>query len=179
MRRAMEREEGFTLVELMIAFLILALIVYAAFNLMDVNIRAGTVYTLTSDISQELREASSTMVDQLRTARSFADAQASSVTFTSYLTGTNDLYNVQFLLQDGNLIHRSSLSTPSEADNKVLATNVTGLQFTYYDSTGTELTDPGSSLAFITLVELELTISMEAAGNVVTDSVTTMARTRR
>lgn len=178
--RAADREEGFTLVELIIAFIILALIVYAAFNLLDVNVTAGSVYALRADISQELRETTGAMVDQLRAASSFTNAQSDNVTFTSYLRGTNDLYNVQFFLDgNGNLIHRASTGGLGEGDDKVLASNVTGLQLAYYDSTSTALGDPNSALGDICLVTITLTMTMSSSKSEMTDSVVTMVRVRR
>jgi len=176
--RAADREEGFTLVELIIAFIVLALIVYAAFNLLDVNITAGSVYSLRADISQELRETAGMMVDQLRTADSFKDAQSDSVMFTSYITGTTDLYNVQFLRQDEEIIHRINIGDLSETDNKVIASNVTGLQLSYYDSAGSLLGSPSTSLNSIAMIKIVLTMTMSSNDNVLTDSVETMVRIR-
>ncbi|MBN2027775.1 MAG: prepilin-type N-terminal cleavage/methylation domain-containing protein [Actinobacteria bacterium] len=177
--RAVDREEGFTLVELIIAFIILALIVYAAFNLLDANITAGSVYSMKADISQELRETGSTMVDQLRTANSFTDAQSESVVFTSYITGDANLYNVQFLRQGEEIIQRINIGALSEADNKVIASNVTGLQFSYYDSTGSLLDSPSSALNSIALIKIVVTMTLTSSDNVMTDSMETMVRIRK
>lgn len=172
-RRA--REEGFTLVELLIAFVILSLLVYAAFNIMDVNIKAGGVYAARADLSQELRETGTTMVDQLRTAYSFTTAEASNVVFSSYLTGTSQLYNVQFFLQGTDLIHRVSTGVPGASDDRVLASDVTGLEFTYYDSAGSVLSVPVSNLSSIAKVEMELTMNK----NGIEDTINTIARIRK
>jgi len=152
---------------------------------LDVNITAGSTYTLQSDISQELKETSGAMVDQLRTAASFTAAQESNVTFTSYLKGTNDLYNVQFFLEDGDLIHRASIAVLSESDDKVLASNVTGLQLKYYDSAGNLLAyedpsnpDDNDMLSNISLVEIILTMTLSSSQAELTRSVDTMVRIR-
>jgi type II secretory pathway pseudopilin PulG len=177
--RALDREEGFSLAELLIAFAILALLVYAAFNLLDVNINAGSVYTMRVDISQELRESTEIMVDQLRTARSFSNAQSDNVVFTSYLTGTNDLYNVQFFLEGDTIVHRMNTGVLTEADNIVVASNVTGLELYYYDSATNLLADPNSTLSSISLVEIKITMTLTSGGNVMTESMETMVRIRR
>jgi len=177
--RAIEREDGFTLPELIIAFIILALIVYAAFNLLDVNISAGNVYRMQADISQDLRETTGAMVDQIRTASTFTNAQSSNVEFTSYLMGTNDLYNVQFFLEGGNLIHRANTGELGEEDNKVLASNVTGFELNYFDSTSTVLGDPNGALEDICLVTIELTMTLSSGEDVMTDTMVTMVRVRR
>lgn len=170
-----EAEEGFTLVELLIAFLILSLIVFAAFNMLDVNLKAGSVYAAKADLSQELRETGTTMVDQLRVAYAFTSANANSVSFTAYLTGTSQLYNVQFFLSGSNLIHRAGTGALGPSDDRVLASGVIRLAFTYYDSAGSVLSAPVSDLASIAKVEVEL--RMERSG--VVDSVTVIARIRK
>ncbi|NPV59562.1 MAG: prepilin-type N-terminal cleavage/methylation domain-containing protein [Actinobacteria bacterium] len=170
-----EREEGFSLVELLIAFAILALLVYAAFNILDVNVKAGGVYAARADLSQELRETGTTMVDQLRMAYSFTTAEAGNVVFTAYLTGTTQLYNVQFFLQGSDLIHRVSTGIPGPSDNRVLASDVTRLKFTYYDSAGSVLSAPVASLSSIAKVEIELTMNKSG----IEDSITTIARIRK
>jgi len=177
--RAVDSEDGFSLAELLIAFAILSLIVYAAFNLLDVNIEAGTVYTMRADISQELRESTGIMVDQIRTARSFTNAGSTDVTFTSYLTGTNDLYNVQFFLEDDNIIHRMNTGVLSSVDDKVVATNVTGLELKYYDSATNLLDTPNSALSSISLVEIKITMTLSSGDTVMTESMETMVRVRR
>lgn len=177
--RAVDREGGFSLAELLIAFAILSLIVYAAFNLLDVNVEAGTFYTMRAEISQELRETTGTMVDQLRTASSFTNAGGDSVTFTSYLTGTNDEYNVQFFLSGDTIIHRMNIGVLSPADDKVIATDVTGLEFNYYDAATNLLDNPNATLSSISLVEIEITMTLSSGETVMTESMETMVRVRR
>ena len=176
--RAVDREEGFSLAELMVAFIILALIVFAAFNLLDVNFTAGSTYMLRADISQELRETSDAMVDQLRTANSFQDAQGDSVTFRSYLTGTEEEYNVQFLLDGNDVIHRVNTNPLSESDNKILASDVTGLQLTYYDDAGSVLGSPNDALSSIAMIHINITMHKTDKEVERTDSIDTMVRVR-
>lgn len=156
--RAVDGEEGFSLAELLIAFAILGLIVYAAFNLLDVNITAGSTYKMRADISQELRETGNAMVDQLRTANSFTDAQSDSVTFTSYLTGTDQLYNVQFLRVGNDIIQRVNTVPLSEADNIVLASDVIDFQLLYYDSARNVLGSPNDALSSIARIQILITM---------------------
>ncbi len=169
------REEGFTLVEMLIAFLILSFVVYAAFNMLDVQIKASGVYAAKSELSQELRETATTMVDQLRVAYSFTTADTANVAFTAYLTGTSQLYNVQFFLQGTDLIHRASTGALGPSDDRVLASGVTGLRFLYYDAAGSALSTPVSNLASIAKVEIEL--SMKVSG--IEGTVKTVARMRK
>lgn len=180
--RARRREEGFTLIELMISFVILALLVFAAFSLLDVNVKAGNVYAAKAELSQELREATSALVDQLRVAFSFTDAQSDSVSFTAYFpntAGTDQLYNVQILREGSDLVHRMSTGTPSSGDSRVLASDVTGLTFTYYDSVDNELVAPVSQLEAIRKVKIELTMTKGSGDTMLSSTVTTVARVRK
>jgi prepilin-type N-terminal cleavage/methylation domain-containing protein len=185
----LRREEGFTLVELMIAIIILALIVFAAFNIMDVNIKAGAIYTMQSELSQGLKNASDAMVDQLRAAHTFTTANVSDVVFTSYVTGTNDLYDVEFFLENGQLIYRAKKVSDGplgSGDDKVLASGISGLKIIYYDSAGTQLNDainnptvPAGSLGSIIGLEIELTMIESYGETSLSDTSTTAVRVKR
>ena len=110
---------------------------------------------------------------------SFTNAGGDSVTFTSYLTGTNDEYNVQFFLSGDTIIHRMNTGVLSPADDKVIATDVTGLEFNYYDSATNLLGNPNGTLSSISLVEIEITMTLSSGETVMTESMETMVRVRR
>ncbi len=176
------REEGFTLTELMLAFLVFTLLIAATFQMLNKNIEAAEVYVTQADVSQDLREASNALVDQIRTANDFDKAEDTDLVFQSYITGTDTLYNVEFLLQDGDLIYRSkrvSEGVLGSGDDKILVSGVTSLDFDYYDIAGTiPLTTPVSSLSSITRVEIKLSISRRAQGRTIQDAITTTVRVR-
>jgi prepilin-type N-terminal cleavage/methylation domain-containing protein len=173
-------EEGFTLAELMVALLIFSLLMVGTFEMVSTNIKASEVYAIRANLSQELREASNAMVDQIRTANSFSVANNTDMVFQSYITGDNNLYNAEFFLQNGDLIYRSKLVSGGSlgaGDDRILASGVTALNFDYYDVAGTTpLTIPINNLNSITRVEIKLTLTRGFQGTTESDSVTTTVR---
>lgn len=181
-----KREEGFTLPELMIAVMVLSIIVFATFQLLNVHLKGGAVVVAKADMAEGLRSTLDSMVDQMRTAQAFTDAGNSSVTFTSYVLGTDQLYYVRFRLvpaeEDGFyevMYYQETLPPPSEDPTETMvAQDVTGLTFTYYDSTGTLLPSPNDSLEAITMVEIELNMYMSGENIGLEESATTTVRMR-
>lgn len=175
---------GFTLTELLIALLLFLMLITAISKVVKVNITAGEVYAIRSDISQALRESSNAMVDQLRGANTFVMAQDTDVVFQAYITGTDDLYNVEFFLQDGNLVYRSRRVVDgnlTSADDKVITGDVLALDFDYYEVAGTTPLGapvPTGSLAAITRVEIKMTVAREFEGHELQETIITTVRIR-
>lgn len=172
-------EEGFTLVELIVAFFILSLLVFATFNLLDAHLSEGEVVVSSSDIAEELRMAMDNMVDQLRTARTFTRARSSDLTFQGYVLGSNDLQTVRFFL-DGDKLKMTC--TALFAGDKVIASGVKSLAFAYYDKADTQLTNPDGSQAIrdsITQVEIVLTLARSGGGVAVEKTATTRVRIKK
>lgn len=194
----MKRDEGFTLPELMIAVLVLSLIVFATFQLLNVHLKGSSVYVAKADMAEGLRSTLDTMVDQMRTAQGFTQGDVDTVTFTSYVTGTDQLYYVRFRLvaTDVDGIYKVMYyqeTTPPPAENPdeiMLAQDVTGLTFTYYDSAGSQLNDPldeepliplnvpSEALNAITMVEIMLDMHKSGENIGLDESATTTVRMR-
>ena len=180
-------DEGFTLPELMIAVIVLSLIVFATFQLLNVHLKEGAVVVAKADMAEGLRSCLDTMVDQMRTAQAFTDAGTSSVTFTSYVLGTDQLYYVRFRMaptdEDGIykiMYYQEILPPPAENPTEtMIAQDVTGLTLTYYDSTGTALTSPNDSLEAITMVEIVLGMHKSGENIGLDESATTTVRMRK
>jgi prepilin-type N-terminal cleavage/methylation domain-containing protein len=172
-------EEGFTLVELIVAVFILSLLVFATFNLLDAHLSEGEVVVSASDIAEELRMAMDTMVDQLRTASTFTSAKSNDLTFQGYVLGNNVLQTVRFFL-DGDELKMTC--SDLFAGEKVIASGVKSLAFTYYDKADTQLTNPDGSQAIrdsITQVEITLTLARSGGGVTVDKTATTRVRIKK
>jgi prepilin-type N-terminal cleavage/methylation domain-containing protein len=190
MRRWMSRarrDEGFTLPEMMIAVLVLSIIVFATFQLLNVHLKGSSVVVAKADMAEGLRTTLDTMVDQMRTAQAFTDAGTSSATFTSYVLGTEQLYYVRFRLEPTDevgiyevMYYQETTPPPVEnAPETMIAQDVTGLILTYYDSTGTVLPSPNDSLEAITMVEIELNMHKSGENIGLDESATTTVRMRK
>mgnify|MGYP005835422963 CR=1 FL=1 len=173
------REEGFTLVELIVAIFILSLLVFATFNLLDAHLSEGEVVVSSSDIAEEIRMAMDNMVDQLRTARTLTVARTSDLTFQGYVLGTQDLQAVRYFLDGENL--KMTCSALFEGD-KVIASGVKSLAFTYYDKTDSQLINPDVSQDIrdtISQVEIVLTLARSGGGVTVEKTATTRVRIKK
>ena len=190
MRRWISRirkDEGFTLPELMIAVIVLSIIVFATFQLLNVHLKGSSVVVAKSDIAEGLRSTMDTMVDQMRTAQGFTDAGTTSATFVSYVLGTDQLYYVRFRLvptDDPSIYNmmyyqETTPPPPEDAAETLLAQDITGLTLTYYDSTGTVLSAPNDSLNAITMVEIELSMYKSGENIGLDETATTMVRMRK
>ena len=169
-------EEGFSLPELLVAVLVLSMLVLATFQMLDAQLSESGVVVSRSDIAEELRMAMDTMVDQLRTARSFTAAAESDVTFRGYVLGSESLQTVRFYLSNGNLY----MSCPELfSGDKLISDGVTRLSLQYYDSTGSLLNNPDQSLDSIALVEIEMAISRSSGKVTQEESAVTQVRIRK
>lgn len=169
-------EEGFTLVELIVAIFILSLLVFATFNLLDAHLSQGEVVVSSSDIAEEIRMAMDNMVDQLRTARTLTVARTSDLSFQGYVLGTEDLQTVRYFLEGENL--KMTCSALFEGD-KVIASGVKSLTFNYYDNTDSQLTNPdGSQDIRDTIYQVEIVLTLARSGGGVTVEKTATTRVR-
>ena len=175
----LQREDGFTLADLIPVLVVLALIIYAAFSMLDANIKAGSVYKMQTDLSQEVKKATDTMADQIRTAHTFTIATDSDLTFTSYVTGTSTLYNVRFWLSNQLLYYSVASGGTFYIDPRVIAEGVTSLDFDYIGSSGTELCNPSASLSAIYGVEINMAISRTSSGITEDANTSTVVRVKR
>lgn len=178
-KQALEREDGFSLAELMIVFVVLSLIVYAAFTILDSNVKAGSTFKMQSDLSQEMKTAMDTMSDQIRSARDFVSATDTDLTFTSYVTGTGTLYNVRFRLSSGQILYQVTLGGANYIPETAIANGVTSLDFDYISSAGGDLPNPGASLSSIYGVKITLTMAKTSMGITERLTSTTVVKVRR
>ncbi len=169
-------EDGFSLPELLVAVLILSMLVLATFRLLDAMFEESGTVIARSDIAEDLRTAMDTMVDQLRTARTFVNAGSDDLTFTGYVLGNATQQTVRFFLS-GNSLY---MNCPALFNgDKLIIDGVTGIAFRYYSSAGTLLTNPNQSLGSISLVEIELTVSRTSGKVRQEETAQTQVRVRK
>ena len=193
------KDEGFTLPELMIAVMVLSLIVFATFQLLNVHLKEGAVVVAKADMAEGLRTTLDTMVDQMRTAQGFTAGNADTATFTSYVLGTDTLYYVRFRLEptDEDGIYEMMYyqeTTPPPVENPtetLIAQDVTGISLTYYDSAGSQLNDPkdedpevpldvpSEALHTITMVDIEVSMHKSGENIALDESAKTTVRMRK
>ncbi|OFW55637.1 MAG: hypothetical protein A2Y75_05480 [Candidatus Solincola sediminis] len=183
--RIMTREflgstQGFTLIEMLVALTLFCLIVAAILGFTDVAINSQTTYSMQTDLSQGLSKASDAMVDQIRAAYSFSSAANTDVEFASYAKGTDELYTVHFWLAGADLYYTLKNSVGTAIINEVLATEISGLLFEYYDSAKTTpLGHPDEHLGEISMIKIQLTMTLDyGAQEPLSDTVTSFVSLR-
>jgi type II secretory pathway pseudopilin PulG len=162
-------EEGYSLAELMISVIILSALVFATFQVLNANIEGGRTFAAKSEIAEDLRSTLDTMVTQLRAANVFVDAQSDDVSFQGYLTGGAVMQTARFYLSGTDLMYTCADVGISDS---LISSDITVLNMTYYDSTGTLLPSPNDSLESIAEMRIDITVGTnEDLGNSATTTV--------
>ena len=154
-------ENAFSIAELLIASLLLFVVTFAAINFADQGTTVVKGSLSSAEVNQELRETLEGMTRQVRVAYYFEPGSATSgsaVSFVSYATGLDgpeNRWNVAFRLNGTNLetskvqMQSGAVVVPAKAWT-TLATGVTSLGFTYFDSEGNATSDT-TEFALVTI----------------------------
>ncbi len=169
--RPLHGKRGFTLVELLVAMAIGVAVIGAVYTLYNYFLRASTGQDALLEIQQETRVTMEKVVKEVRAAGCYykdtpiITADAGVFEFESDSDPDPNLgpWKIKYEL-DANAkeIKRSSAtwngaSYGAYGTPVALAGNITGLQFSYYDATGTQLTAPVTNRDSIRRVGIKLT----------------------
>lgn len=165
-------EQAFSLIELVVATMLLFVITFAALNFSDQGTSLAKASTTNATINQDLRESLEAMTRQIRVAYYFEPStstdpcSSNAISFISFAKGGADRYNVAYRL-NGSVLQTSSQGLESTG-NVIpakqwvdVASGVGSLVIKYYKADGTELAVPvtAANTLLIARVEVAMTIS--------------------
>lgn len=151
---SIQKENGFTLLEVMITVAISTIVLGAVFGFFNRLNRSSTTQSVTSVVQQDLRSAMDYMsgilmeagLDPLDVGAGIVTAGSTDIQFTydsdvdGALTGTDPAERVRFWLSGNNL-----MVTENGTSTSTLLDNVGAFQLTYYDEDNDEIVSPSSS----------------------------------
>ncbi len=141
LRERLADEGGFSIVELLVASILLFVLTFATINFADQGTAVTGGSMARAEVNQELRETLEAVTRQIRVAYFFVPAQCTptSLGFYSYATGdaAGTKYNIRFRLNGTAL----ETSRDGGVNWTIMASGVTSLAFTLRDSDGNTTTD--------------------------------------
>ncbi len=152
-----DREEGFTLVELMAFAAILLLVVMGIMGMLMSAFKSSAVSYSITKLEDAAREAMSTMIRQIRVATLVDPASTgTSLTFSGDLDGSGATSTASFNVAGGVL----------KRNGEAWVQNVDSVTFTYYAKGSATPLVPGSAEwnYHITKISVVLTLSRESLG---------------
>jgi len=175
-----KNEKGFTLVELLVYMMLLGIVMTSIYSVFITNMKSHKSQENTMEMVQDLRGSVDIMVREIRMAgfdsQSTAGAGFVDDTDDNYNTDSNSIHftfdldengattdaneDINYYVYTSDGITKIGRRTASSGSPQPLAEEVSALTFKYYNSSGTELTNTGSSAterAAIRSVEIEIT----------------------
>jgi type IV pilus assembly protein PilW len=164
---------GVTLVELLVALCIMAVMSVAIFGLMATLRRSFTTQSVASGVQESVRTAIDYMAEDIRMAgydpKNKADARiealtATSLRFTSDRNGNAEIENtdrerITFVYDAPNRrLQQVLYEGTASASTEVLISNVSGVTFSYFDQNGAVTVEPDD----VRTVEVLLTVEQSA-----------------
>ncbi|MDP3804345.1 MAG: hypothetical protein Q8Q87_02195 [Candidatus Omnitrophota bacterium] len=130
--------DGFTLLEVMAAIMLIPMMVIAIWSVYDVGLKVSISQTVRSGVKTEIERAVVVMGDELRQAVSITSATATDVTFTADTNGDGLNETIQYSWGgvSGNPLNRAGTITAPAIHS------VTSAAFYYYNSSNTLLGFP-------------------------------------
>jgi type IV pilus assembly protein PilW len=175
-RNAKNGQEGLTIIELMVALCLVAVLSLAVFGLMANLRRSYTTQNVAADVQESARAAIDYMAQDIRMAgydpNAKSDARieamtATSLRFTSDRNGNSEVEEIErervtFSYDAANrrLLQTLYEGTPSAA-TEILLGNVNAAAFSYFDQAGIEITDM-AEVGEVRTVEIMLTVEQPA-----------------
>ena len=175
-----EDKKGFSLIELLIAMVIMSVISVAIYGLFSASSRSYTTQDVTADVQQNLRAAMEVMLQDIRTAGldpttsgnfGIELAEASKLRFTSDSidAGIGDFNGVledinseriTYVL-DGTQLNQILYETTLSEDSLPLLDDVQNLTFAYFDADGNNLGSPVPALQLSDIQTIDISITIE------------------
>jgi len=181
-----EDQKGFSLIELLVAMVIMSVVSLAIYSVFAVTTRTYTTQGVTADVQQSVRAAMEVMLQDIRAAGldptssgnfGIELAEASKLRFTSDsidagisdFNGTIDDTNserITYVLQ-GTQLDQILYETTASVDSEPLISEVQNLTFTYFDADGNDLGSPitASQLSDIRTINVSITVEEPAGRN--------------
>lgn len=199
-KRLASRNDGFSLVELLIYMMLFGIASTAMYTVFISNIKSHSSQENTMEMNQDLRGAMDLIMREVRmagfdptaaggigfvsNATDIYDTDANSIHFTmdydenGSLGGTNEEINYYLYTADG--IQKLGRRTAGAGSPEPVAENITALTFIYYDSNGSQITPGGGNPAFSAanlagIRSVQITITAQTAK---LDSITGQIKTR-
>ena len=173
-------KRGFSLIELLVALVIMSVVSLAIYGVFSVSSRIYTTQGVTADVQQSVRAAMEVMLQDIRTAgldpTSSGDfgielAEAAKLRFTSdsidaglldfngVLDDTNS-ERITYVLQ-GTQLDQILYETTASVDSEPLISDVQNLTFTYFDVDGNNLGSPVPALQLADIRTINVSITVE------------------
>jgi len=179
-------KDAFSLIELLVALVIMSVVSLAIYGVFSVSSRSYTTQGVTTDVQQSVRSAMEVMLQDIRMAGldptesgnfgiELAEAEKLRFTCDSIDTGLNDFNGIiddfnseriTYVLQGIRLNQILYENTDSE-NSEPLISNVQVFKFTYFDAEGNNLGSPVSptQLSDIRTINVSITVEELAGRN--------------
>ena len=175
-----KEKKGFSLIELLVAMVIMSVVSLAIYSLFAVNSRSYTTQTVTADVQQSVRAAMEVMLQDIRAAGldptssgnfgiELAETEKLRFTSDSINAAINDFNGVlddtnseriTYVLQ-GSQLDQILYETTASADTEPLINDVQNLTFTYLDADGNDLGSPVPTLQLEDIRTINVSITVE------------------
>jgi prepilin-type N-terminal cleavage/methylation domain-containing protein len=156
------RRSGFSIIELFVVLSLLAIFMSAVHESVIVGLRTVSSADQRETIRQQLASTFERFIRDASTADDVDDAATNDFQFDT-LTATN----VQYLYDSG----AGTLSRDDNATSQqILLRNLTSFDFNYFDTSGTQLSEPVASSAEDTIRVVEVTATVTLSNETITVS---------
>ncbi len=145
---------GFTLAEMLVALLVGVMVLVGIYRIFVGGLGAQTTTSLQTEVDRSAQVAMDDMIDRLRGGWTVLLAYPDRIAFTDQ-NGGQVCYWV-----DDRTLYRAANTTFS--GGVAVSPDVVGLEFTYRDRYGQEITDLSDAPAQAVRVEVELTVARDA-----------------
>ncbi len=175
-----KEQSGFSLIELLVALVIMSVVSLAIYGVFSVSSRIYTTQGVTADVQQSVRAAMEVMLQDIRTAGldptssgnfgiEVAETTKLRLTSDSIDAGINDFNGV---LNDtnserityelvGTQLDQILYETTASEDSEPLISDVQNLTFTYFDADGNNLGSPVPALQLADIGTINVSITVE------------------
>jgi len=157
---------GFSLVELLVASAIGLVVLGAMYSVFTFQNKTFNTQELIVEMQQNVRSAMDIMVDEIQMAGcnrgtsnlpGISSPSGSSIRFTQDLNGDADVSDDNEDITYSYNAGQKCVTRQNAGGNALtFAENIESLVFSYYDSTGSEITDPAANISKIRMTKLRI-----------------------